>query len=187
MRRFVLIAMFITGSVASVMAQTDAKAKSILAEVSKKYRSYDVIKTDFTFTLDNPQAKVKETQVGTLYAKSKANKYKVVLKAQELISDGRNQWTYSKADKEVQLSEVDNSPNALNPAQIFTIYEKGNFKTGACILEESKVVVVNKFSNVESKINSLAQLLQNIQTDESMLDEKQKQFLYVLKQTSLQL
>jgi outer membrane lipoprotein-sorting protein len=47
------------------------------------------------------------------------------LKAQELISDGRNQWTYSKADKEVQLSEVDNSPNALNPAQIFTIYEKG--------------------------------------------------------------
>jgi hypothetical protein len=66
-------------------------------------------------------------------------------------------------------------------------YEKGNFKTGACILEESKVVVVNKFSNVESKINSLAQLLQNIQTDESMLDEKQKQFLYVLKQTSLQL
>jgi hypothetical protein len=66
-------------------------------------------------------------------------------------------------------------------------YEKGNFKTGACILEESKVVVVNKFSNVESKINSLAQLLQNIQADESMLDEKQKQFLYVLKQTSLQL
>lgn len=66
-------------------------------------------------------------------------------------------------------------------------YEKGNFKTGACVLEESKVVVVNKFSNVESKINSLAQLLQNIQADESMLDEKQKQFLYVLKQTSLQL
>ncbi len=66
-------------------------------------------------------------------------------------------------------------------------YEKGNFKTGACILEESKVVVVNKFSSVESKINSLAQLLQNIQADESMLDEKQKQFLYVLKQTSLQL
>lgn len=66
-------------------------------------------------------------------------------------------------------------------------YEKGSFKTGACILEDSKVVVVNKFSKVESKINALAHLLQNIQTDESMLDEKQKQFLYVLKQTTLQL
>ena len=66
-------------------------------------------------------------------------------------------------------------------------YEKGNFKTGACLLENSKVVVVNKFSNVESKINSLAELIQKIQADENLLDEKQKQFLYVLKQTSLQL
>lgn len=125
MKKFVLSALIIVGSVASVLAQTDAKAKAILSEVSKKYRSYNIIKTDFTFTLDNPRAKVKETQVGTLYAKAKSNKYKVVLKSQELISDGKNQWTYSKADKEVQLSEVDNSPNSLNPAQIFTIYEKG--------------------------------------------------------------
>jgi hypothetical protein len=66
-------------------------------------------------------------------------------------------------------------------------YEKGSFKTGACILENSKVVVVNKFSNIESKINALAGLIQTIPTDENLLDEKQKQFLYVLKQTSLQL
>jgi outer membrane lipoprotein-sorting protein len=125
MKKVILSAIFVLGSVLGALAQTDAKAKAILAEVSKKYRSYDVIKTDFTFTLDNPQAKIKETQVGTLFAKAKSNKYKVVLKAQELISDGKNQWTYSKADKEVQLSEVDHSPNALNPAQIFTIYEKG--------------------------------------------------------------
>ena len=108
-----------------VSAQTDAKAKAILADVSKKYRSYDIIKTDFTYTLENPQAKIKETQTGTIYVKSKTNKYKVVLKEQELISDGRNQWTYLKADKEVQLSAVDNDPNSLNPAKIFTIYEKG--------------------------------------------------------------
>jgi hypothetical protein len=66
-------------------------------------------------------------------------------------------------------------------------YEKGAFKTGACVLEDSKVVVVNKFSNIESKINALASLLQTINADESLLDDKQKQFLYVLKQTSLQL
>ncbi|MFD2162676.1 outer membrane lipoprotein carrier protein LolA [Paradesertivirga mongoliensis] len=125
MKRFVISAMLMVGFAVSVMAQTDAKARAILAEVSKKYRSYDVIKTDFTFTLENPQAKLKDTQTGTLYAKAKSNKYKVVLKSQELISDGKNQWTYSKADREVQLSEVDNSLNALNPAQIFTMYEKG--------------------------------------------------------------
>lgn len=106
-------------------AQTDPKAKAILAEVSKKYRSYDVVKTDFTFTLDNKQAKVKETQQGTLYVKANANKYKVAMTNQELISDGKVQWTYLKQDKEVQVSNVDPSGEALNPAKIFTIYEKG--------------------------------------------------------------
>lgn len=109
----------------TAFAQSEVKAKLILAEVSKKYRSYDVIKTEFSYTLENPQAKIKETQSGTLFVRSKVNKYKVILKGQELISDGKNQWTYLKADKEVQLSDVDNSSDALHPAKIFTIYEKG--------------------------------------------------------------
>ncbi len=65
-------------------------------------------------------------------------------------------------------------------------YEKGNFKTGACILEQSRVIIVNKFSNLESKIIALADLLQNTETDDNLLDEKQKAFLYLLKQTKLE-
>lgn len=120
-----ICAFVILGSTMSLMAQSEVKAKAILAEVSKKYRTYDVIKTDFSYTLENPQAKIKETQSGTIYVKSKANKYKIILKGQELISDGKNQWTYLKADKEVQLSEVDNNAEGINPAKIFNIYEKG--------------------------------------------------------------
>lgn len=125
MKKLIVCAFVILGSSASLMAQSEAKAKAILADVSKKYRSYDVIKTDFAYTLENQQAKIKETQVGTLFVRSKTNKYKIILKGQELISDGKNQWTYLKADKEVQLSEVDNTSEGLNPAKIFTIYEKG--------------------------------------------------------------
>lgn len=125
MKKVVLSLLLLAGLHTLALSQTDEKARVILAEVSKKYRSYDVIKTEFSYTLDNPQAKIKETQSGTLYTKTKANKFKVLLKAQELISDGKNQWTYLKADKEVQLSEVDNSSDAMNPARLFTIYEKG--------------------------------------------------------------
>ncbi|MFA6946110.1 MAG: outer membrane lipoprotein carrier protein LolA [Pedobacter sp.] len=125
MKKLFIAAFLVLGSGMSVMAQSEVKAKEILAEVSKKYRSYDVIKTEFSYTLENPEAKIKETQTGTLFVRSKVNKYKVILKGQELISDGKNQWTYLKADKEVQLSEVDNSSDALNPAKLFTIYEKG--------------------------------------------------------------
>lgn len=125
MRKFAIVAFIVAGCVSGVFAQSDVKSKAILAEVSKKYKSYDVIKTEFTYTLENPQAKVKESQSGTLFVRSKSNKYKVILKGQELISDGKNQWTFLKADKEVQLSEVDNSSDALNPAKIFTVYERG--------------------------------------------------------------
>jgi len=113
-------------SVMGLQAQnTDAKAKAILAEVSKKYRSYNVIKTDFSFMLENPQAKIKETQQGSLIAKSEANKYKVTMTDQELYSDGKSQWTYLKDNKEVQITDVANNTDGINPAKIFTIYEKG--------------------------------------------------------------
>ena len=65
-------------------------------------------------------------------------------------------------------------------------YEKGNFKTGACVLEKDRIIIVNKFSNLESKIISLAELLQNSETDESLLDDKQKAFLYLLKHIKIE-
>ncbi len=66
-------------------------------------------------------------------------------------------------------------------------YEKGNFKTGSCVLENNRVILVNKYSNLESKINALADLLQRSETDDTLLEDKQKAFLYVLKQLKLEL
>jgi hypothetical protein len=37
-------------------------------------------------------------------------------------------------------------------------YEKGNFKSGYCILEAKKVVVINKFATIESRIQALFEI-----------------------------
>lgn len=66
-------------------------------------------------------------------------------------------------------------------------YEKGNFKTGACMLLSSKVVVVNKFSNLESKIHAITELIRELELDHNLLDDKQIIFLQQIKQTRLQL
>ena len=128
---FVYIALF-TLTVTSAFAQKDADAKIILNKLSKQYRSYDAVKTDFTLLVDNPQANIKQTQTGTLISRAKTNKYKVTLYApgsksvtQDIISDGKNQWTYLKDANEVQLSAADNSDEGFNPAKIFTMYESG--------------------------------------------------------------
>lgn len=148
--------------ISSSFAQSDAKARAILAEVSKKFRSYDVVKADFTYTYTNQQANTKESQSGTLYVKSKLNKFKVVLPSQELISDGKSQWTYLKDDKEVQISEIDNSDNALNPAKIFTMYEKGfkyvytgETKVGSKIYQNIELapLLARSFSKIKLRID----------------------------------
>lgn len=66
-------------------------------------------------------------------------------------------------------------------------YEKGNFKTGACLLLNSKMIVVNRFSNLESKILALVELLRELEVDYKLLDDKQITFLQEIKQTKLQL
>jgi outer membrane lipoprotein-sorting protein len=114
-------------------AQKDVDAKKILNQVSAKYKSYDAVRADFTFTYENPQANTKDTQTGTLISRSKTNKFKMTIYNaqdktavdQEVFSDGKSQWTYIKKDKEVELSDVDHSSDSFNPAQMFTIYEKG--------------------------------------------------------------
>ena len=149
----------------------DAQAKAILAAVSKQYRSYDMVKADFSFTLKNQQANISETQNGTLFVKSKMNKYKVSVGNQELISDGKVQWTYLKNDNEVQISDINTSPDALNPAQIFTIYEKG-FKY--VYLGETKLngkvyqnielapIATRSFSKIKLRIDKVNKQISNI-------------------------
>ena len=41
-------------------------------------------------------------------------------------------------------------------------YDKGNFKSGYCILEQKKVVVINKFATTESRINALTEIVRRL-------------------------
>lgn len=45
-------------------------------------------------------------------------------------------------------------------------FEKGNFKSGYCILSDKKVVVVNKFHDIESRIDNLRQILSEIRSED---------------------
>ncbi|HEY4325251.1 MAG TPA: outer membrane lipoprotein carrier protein LolA [Mucilaginibacter sp.] len=135
MKKLLLFSILTSITATVSFAQKDASAKAILSKVSEKYRSYEVLKTDFDLTIDNQQAGEKITQSGTLIAKPKVNKFRVSMYAQgtaskpvieqEIISDGKTQWTYLKKDNEVQINNADNSEEGFNPAKIFTMYEHG--------------------------------------------------------------
>jgi hypothetical protein len=41
-------------------------------------------------------------------------------------------------------------------------YERGTFQSGYCILEQKKVIVLNKFLQIEGRINVLIDILPNL-------------------------
>lgn len=100
------------------------KAKQILDKVALKTKGYQTIKADFSFTLENIQEKMSDTHNGNILIKG--NKYKVDLMGVETYFNGKTIWMYLKDVEEVNISDPDlSNDETLNPATIFTIYEKG--------------------------------------------------------------
>jgi hypothetical protein len=53
-------------------------------------------------------------------------------------------------------------------------YERGTFQSGYCILEERKVVVLNKFLQTEGRINTLVDLIPQLDINAELLEEDSK-------------
>jgi hypothetical protein len=51
-------------------------------------------------------------------------------------------------------------------------YEKGNFKSGYCVLKDQKIIIINKFYTTEGKINALLDIFRNVALDTSRFSEK---------------
>ena len=53
-------------------------------------------------------------------------------------------------------------------------YERGTFQSGYCILEERKVVVLNKFLQLEGRINTMLDLIPQLEINQDLLSEESK-------------
>jgi hypothetical protein len=60
-------------------------------------------------------------------------------------------------------------------------YEKGNFTSGYCILEDRKVVVINRYFQNEAKLNTLLDILFKITIDETLLTKESAELYLKLK------
>jgi hypothetical protein len=53
-------------------------------------------------------------------------------------------------------------------------YERGTFQSGYCILEQKKVVVLNKFLQIEGRINTLIDLIPQLNIQPDLLSAENK-------------
>lgn len=196
LKRVWICALLICTGATTLRAQTDPKAKVILDAVSKKYRSFSAIKSDFSYQLDNPQEKNKSySQSGTIIANPKTNQFRLTLYNslgsqktldQEIISDGKTQWTYSKRENEVQINDADNNPESLNPAQVFTIYEKGyKYLFAGTVKQQGSIYQQIDLTPVDSnkpfyKIKLLINKAKNLIYSASIYDKNGSHYTYIL-------
>jgi len=107
----------------SASAQNDAKAQTILDAMSKKYKEMPAFKAKFSFSLDNPQAKVKESSEGDIEVKG--GKFHLKMGNQEIYNNGTTVWTYLKDVNEVNISSYEPEENEVTPTKIYSLYKKG--------------------------------------------------------------
>jgi hypothetical protein len=77
---------------------------------------------------------------------------------------------------------LDKLEDILGESEFVVRYERGNFQSGWCLLEAKRIVVLNKFLNIEARINTLLELIPvlDIQFDR-LTHESQKLYTEVQK------
>lgn len=74
----------------------------------------------------------------------------------------------------------------MNELEYTVRYEKGNFNSGYCIVENKKIAVINKFFDVEGRMNCLLDILQNLEVEEEKLSESSVKLLKKIEQSTAQ-
>ncbi|SJZ35645.1 hypothetical protein [Sediminibacterium ginsengisoli] len=79
-------------------------------------------------------------------------------------------------------STVSKLEDILGESGYVVRYERGTFQSGWCLLEMKKIVVLNKFLNLEGRINTLMELIPQLAIDFDKLTlESQKRYEEVIK------
>ena len=84
-------------------------------------------------------------------------------------------------------STLDKLADILGESGYVVRYERGTFQSGWCLLEARKIVVLNKFLNVEGRINTLMEIVPQLPIEfDKLTHESQKLYEEVVKQSVLE-
>jgi molybdopterin-guanine dinucleotide biosynthesis protein A len=71
-------------------------------------------------------------------------------------------------------STLDKLEKIVEEAGYVIRYERGTFQSGYCLLEQKKVVVLNKFLQTEGRINTLIDLIPQLDIQPQTISEESK-------------
>jgi hypothetical protein len=80
---------------------------------------------------------------------------------------------------------LDKLEDILGESEYVVRYERGNFQSGWCLLESRRIVVLNKFLNLEARINTLLELIPQLDIQFDKLTHQSQKVYEEVKKLSL--
>jgi len=80
---------------------------------------------------------------------------------------------------------LDKLEDILGESEFVVRYERGNFQSGWCLLESKRIVVLNKFLNLEARINTLLELIPQLDIQFDKLTHDSQKLYETVKKMSL--
>ncbi|HSW68167.1 MAG TPA: outer membrane lipoprotein carrier protein LolA [Bacteroidales bacterium] len=155
------------------------KASAILDKATEKISSYNTLKIEFNYSMENKSQGIHETFSGTLI--SKGDKYRIEVAGQQIISDGVTVWTYLESVSEVKINTVEEGSEGFSPTG-FLLNWKNNYKPVSFKEGENHTTVVlhpihpSTFNRVEIELTNATNDLRAIR----LSDASGNQFSYIV-------
>ena len=134
---FLIFILFLTPSFSLALT-----TEEIVAKIEKSYNSLKDLSVDFDKTWVSDYFKKEKKSEGKMYLKN-PDKYRIEGTDEEIVSDGKIVWIYSKENQQVIINWANQSKNVFKPNQIFL-----NFKLDYNIklLGEEKIEKVSCYN-----------------------------------------
>lgn len=100
------------------------QAKALLDEVYNKIRSYNTIYMEFTATLENTEADLRQETRGNVTLKG--DKYLLDYMGAQQLYDGENVYTVIPENEEVTIERAKEDGSNITPSQMLTFYKTGH-------------------------------------------------------------
>ena len=105
-------------------AQDSEAAKKLLDQVSNKIKSFETMKFDFDYVLENRQENIKQETNGSVIVSGE--RYKLSFLGVEQLFDGEKIYTIVPENEEITIEKSDETDDTgINPTKLLYFYNEG--------------------------------------------------------------
>lgn len=126
-------------SLSWLLLQNDPEAKRILDKLSSTYNTKVAMEQSFKYTIKAPEEKEQNYEGKVTF---KTDMYRIQLHEQEIIFDGKDQYTFLKKQNEVQITRPASTEVKFNPSALISLLNSSKYENRMLAQEKLNGIIL---------------------------------------------